>query len=79
MDENDLRLLKSSVDKVVRIRCSDGELLVAKILFVWDEYEDVSYDVISTNRASKYEKYPPGAAHSISFQDIESVEPWQEP
>lgn len=79
MDENDLRLLKSSVDKLVRIRCSDGEVLVAKVLFVWDEYSDVSYDLVSTNREDKYEKCGPEAAHTISFQDIVCVEPLQEP
>lgn len=79
MNENDLQLLKSSADKLVRMHCSDGEVLVAKVLFVWDEYSDVSYDVVSTNRADKYEKCGPEAAHTISFQDIVSVEPWQEP
>jgi hypothetical protein len=74
MNENDLRLLKSSVDKLVKVHCFDGEILVAKILVVWDEYEDVSFDVVSTNRADKYEKYGPEAAHTLKFQDIASVE-----
>ena len=74
MNENDLRLLKSSVDKLVKIHCFDGEVLVAKVLFVWDEYGDVSYDIVSSTRTDRYEKYGLKGAYTISFQDIASVE-----
>lgn len=74
MNNNDIQLLKSSVDKMVKIHCSDGEVLVAKVLFVWDEYEDVSFDLVSTNRKDKYEKYSSDAAYTINFNDIESIE-----
>ena len=74
MNDNELQLLKSSVDKVVKIHCSDGEVLIAKVIFVWDEYEDVSVDVVSTDRPEKYEKYGPDAAHTLNFKDILSVE-----
>ena len=74
MKENDLQLLKSNVDKLVKVHCFDGEILVAKILVVWDEYEDISFDVVSTNRADKYEKYGPEAAHTLRFRDIAAVE-----
>jgi hypothetical protein len=74
MNEDQIQLLKSRVDKLVRIRCLDGEVLEAKIIYVWDEYGDVSFDVISTNREEKYKGYPPDAAHTINLEDIESVE-----
>jgi hypothetical protein len=74
MNDDDIQLLKSSVDKLIRIHCMDGEILVAKIIYVWEEYGDVSFDVISTSRAEKYEGYPPDAAHTINLKDIASVE-----
>jgi hypothetical protein len=74
MNDDDIQLLKSSVDKSIKLCCIDGEVLVAKIIYVWDEYGDVSFDVISTNRPEKYEKYPSEAAHTINLQDIASVE-----
>jgi hypothetical protein len=74
MNDADIQLLKSSVDKSLKLCCVDGEVLVAKIIYVWDEYGDVSFDVISTNRPEKYEKYPAEAAYTINLQDIASVE-----
>ncbi|MGB6835933.1 MAG: hypothetical protein WCA94_11435 [Candidatus Acidiferrum sp.] len=75
MNENDLQLLKASVDKLVKIRCCDGEVLVARVHFVSDEYEDLIYDVVSTNQTARYEKHGQQAAYTVGFQDIESVEP----
>ena len=47
---------------------------MAKVIFVWDEYKDVWFDVVSTNRPDKYEKYGPDTAHTLNFKDILSVE-----
>jgi small nuclear ribonucleoprotein (snRNP)-like protein len=75
MNQNDLQLLKASVDKLVRIHCRDGEVLVARVHFVSDEYKDLIYDVVSTNQKARYEKHGQQAAYTVGFQDIESVEP----
>jgi hypothetical protein len=74
MNDDEIRLLKSSVDKMIRIRFQDGEVLIAKILFVWDEYGDFTFDIISTNREEKYKKNQLSAAYTINLKDIVSVE-----
>jgi len=71
---NDLQLLKASVDKLVKITCSDGEILIAKVHAVSDEDEDVIYDLISTTNESHYEKRDEQPAYVIGFRDIERVE-----
>jgi hypothetical protein len=40
-------LLQQSVDKVVRLRCTDGELIVAKITLVDFLDEEIVYDMLS--------------------------------
>ncbi len=79
MTETDLQVLKGSVGRVVRIVCRDGEIMLARIDYVWDEYEDVSYDLISTTKESHYEKHDEQPIYVIKFQDIERVEPPQTP
>lgn len=74
MDNSDLRLLKSHMDGVVRIFCRDGEVLLAKILFLSESERDLTYDLISTNHESQYEKLDSQPAYLIRFDDIERVE-----
>ena len=74
MNEADLRLLKLSVDKLVRITRNDGEVLVAKVHAVSDEHGDVVFDLVSTNRESRYEKHDEQPAYAIDYKDIKSVE-----
>jgi hypothetical protein len=73
--EDDLQFLKANIDKVVKITCSDGEVLIAKVHFVSDEDQDVIYDLLSTTKESNYEKRDEQPAYLIRFQDIEHVEP----
>ena len=68
----DLDVLKASVDHVVKIVCRDGEIMLAKILLVSDEDQDVIYDLISTE--SQYEKHDKQPAYLIRFEDIALVE-----
>ena len=75
MTANDLQMLKASIDKVVKITCTDGEILIAKVQVVSDEDKDVIYDLVSTTRESHYEKHDLQPAYLIDFQDIERVEP----
>lgn len=74
MNTSDLKLLKSRLDKAVRIFCLDGEVIVAKVLFVSENEGDLSYDLISTNRESQYEKLDRQPAYLIRFDDISAVE-----
>jgi hypothetical protein len=39
MTEDDIQCLKENVDKLVEIRTTDDECLVAKVLFVTDDEE----------------------------------------
>jgi len=60
--------LRQNEGKVVKITCSDGELLEAKILHVDDEYRDAVYDLVSSTMP---EKYKDGAtAYVIEWDDI---------
>ena len=78
MTDVELKLLKSSVDKIVRIVCSNGETMLARVHIVSDEDEDVIYDLVSTTRESQYEKHDEQPAYLIKFSDIEHVKPWRE-
>jgi hypothetical protein len=74
MNARDLETLKANVDRLVRIVSRDGETLVAKVLLVSEEDEDVIYDLISTDRESQYEKLDQQPAYRIGFPEIESVQ-----
>jgi hypothetical protein len=75
MNESDIELLKTSVNKVVRIICRDGEDLLAKVRFVSDQDQEVIYDLVSTTRESQYEKHDEQPAYLINFEDIDRIEP----
>lgn len=77
MTEQDLQLLKASVDKIVRIICRDGERMLARVHVVSDEDGDVIYDLVSTTKESQYEKHDEQPAYLIRFENIEHVEPFQ--
>ena len=79
MREIDLDILRASVDHVVRIVCCDGEIMLAKVLSVSDEDEDVIYDLVSTTKESQYEKHDKQPAYLVKFKDIEHVELLQMP
>ena len=74
MRSSDLSTLKSHVNRVAKIHTLDGEVLMAKILFVSESEEDVIYDLISTNRESQYEKLDQQPAYRIRFEEITAVD-----
>ena len=75
MTVDDLRLLKDNVGKHVRIFCTDGETIVAKIHVVSDEDQDVIYDIVSTTRPKRAAVHGGEPAYLVSFGEIERVEP----
>ena len=77
MTEQDLQLLKASVDKVVMIVCRDGERMLARVHAVSEEDEDVIYDLVPTTKQPQYEKHDEQPASLIPFDSIEHVEPYQ--
>ena len=74
MNAADLEVLNSSVDKVVKIITRDGESLLAKVILVSTEDEDVIYDLMSTSRQDQYKESDQQPAYRTTFQEIESVE-----
>jgi hypothetical protein len=75
MRESDLDTLKSRVDQLAKIHTLDGEVIVAKILFISEYEQDVIYDLVSTSRESQYEKLDTQPAYRIRFEEIRAVEP----
>ena len=74
MTPEQIQLLKQRIDAKVRVRCTDGEVLVIKIDLVDDLDGEIVYEMLSTNRQAKYEKFDVQPAYLIRFAEIESVE-----
>lgn len=74
MTQDDVMLLERSIDKVVRLRCKDGELIVARVDSVDTQDGEIVYEMLSTTDESKYEKYDRQPAYLIHFHEIASVE-----
>jgi hypothetical protein len=75
MTTKDLVFLQKSVDKVIRFRCTDGEIITVKVDEVDMQDQEVVYEMLSTSDESKYEKHDLKPAYLIRFNDIASVEP----
>ena len=54
MNTKDLEILKANIDRVVKIIARDGESLLAKVVLVSEDDEDVIYEMVSTTRESKH-------------------------
>jgi hypothetical protein len=52
----EIERLRQSEGRVVKISCSNGELLEAKILHVDDDNRDTVYDLVSSSTPEKYLK-----------------------
>lgn len=74
MMQEDITLLEQSIDKVVRLLCTDGEVIVARIGSVDSLDEEIVYEMVSTTNQSKYEKYDQQPAYLIHFNEIAAVE-----
>ena len=77
MDTKDLELLNASIGAAVLLRCTDGEVIVAEILWVSEEHQDMIYDVVTSSRPETYRSTGEKAAYLIPFSEVRSVEPWQ--
>ena len=69
MKPGQIEQLRESEGRVVKLTCSDGELLEAKILHVDDEYRDIVYDLVSSTAPDKY-KQGPASSYVIRWDDI---------
>ena len=50
----DLDALRHFEGKVVRLTTTEDEIIIAKVLSVSDEHQDVVVDVLSTNQPERY-------------------------
>jgi hypothetical protein len=74
MTRDEITLLQQSIDKVVRLRCTDGEIIVAKIDAVDPIDEEIVYEMLSTTDQSKYEKFDRQPAYLLHFNEISTLE-----
>lgn len=74
MTPRELGILKENVDRIVEIKCTDGEVMSAKLISVSEREEDIVFDLISTNRPDKYEKLDQQPAYLLRFVRIASVQ-----
>ena len=79
MTEAEIQCLKASVDKTVEIETTDGERLIAKVLFVtqseeYDEHE-LLYEVVSSNMLESYSNRESAGGNVLDFNEIVSVIP----
>ena len=75
MTQDDIVRIQQSIDGVVRLQCTDGETILAKIYTVDVEDGEIVYEMLSTTDESKYEKFDRQPAYLIHFHEIASVEP----
>jgi hypothetical protein len=75
MTQDDIVRIQQSIDRVVRLQCTDGETILAKIDAVDVEDGEIVYEMLSTTDESKYEKFDRQPAYLIHFHEIASVEP----
>jgi hypothetical protein len=69
MTPQQIERLRKNEGKVVKITCSDGELLEAKIVHVDDDHRDAIYDLVSSSTPEKY-RQGKSSAYLIHFADI---------
>lgn len=72
MDQIDIDFLKSRVGHNVRFHCTDGEVLIGRLRFVSDDEQDVIFDLVSSNRMSRYESFGE-CAYTLPFSEIDFV------
>ncbi len=75
MTQDDIVRIQQSIDMVVRLQCTDGETILAKIYAVDVEDGEIVYEMLSTTDESKYEKFDRQPAYLIHSHEIASVEP----
>jgi hypothetical protein len=52
----DFETLRGFERKIVRLTSTEGEVMIARVLSVDDEHQDVVVDVLSTNQPGRYER-----------------------
>ena len=78
MTDSDLTLLKNSIDRVVDLEFSDGERILAQLLFVFDgeDTPDVFYFKVEPGPDGTFVTQGSGG-YSVLLADIAAVHPYQ--
>jgi len=66
------RLLKHNIGKVLTFTCSDGDIVIAKILGVDDEYDEVVCELVSSTRPERLSSTC-GVQFAMPLTEIQSV------
>jgi hypothetical protein len=69
MKQNDAERLRKYEGSLVKLFCTDGEILEAKISWVNSNHRDVIYDLISSTTPEKYRRGQ-ACAYVIKWDDI---------
>ena len=64
--------MKAIISRIVRFHCKDGEIVTGTVHFVSEEESDVLYDLISSNRMTRYEAFG-NSAYRMPFDEIDFV------
>ena len=79
MTEREIQCLKDNIDKLVEIETTDGEHLIAKVLFVFYEREydehEFFYEVVSSSTPEFYSRHENSGGFALDFDSIQSVKP----
>ena len=74
MTQHDVILLQQSINKVIRLTCTDGEVITLRVDSIDTQDKEIVYEMLSTTDESKYEKHDRQPAYLIHFHEIASVE-----
>ena len=55
------------------MRCTDGAVILADVLFVSESERDVIYELVSSNRPERYVKFAGGEAWSTPIDEIDFI------
>jgi hypothetical protein len=74
MIPEDIERLRSYTDKIVRMKTTDGESLIVKVVLMQDEYQDFIYDLIWSDQEHRYRKPLTSCAYATPYNQIASFD-----
>ena len=82
MTDAEIQCLKDNVDKLVQIETVDAELILAKVISVFDDKNsdehELFFEVITSNAPDFYARFKNSGGFALDFESILSVSPHAE-
>jgi hypothetical protein len=82
MIPSEIQGLKDNLNKLVQIETIDAELIMAKVITVFDDKDkgehELFFELISSNAADFYARFKNSGGFAIDFENILSVSPHAE-